>query len=67
MELAAIYHRSTDQFCYPLNDDELIINIQTGYDVDHVFLYEETHIWQVSWAARKNGPASGWKSTIKNV
>ena len=40
MELAAIYHRSTDQFCYPLNDDELIINIQTGYDVDRVFLYE---------------------------
>ncbi|MBQ1609220.1 MAG: alpha amylase N-terminal ig-like domain-containing protein, partial [Lachnospiraceae bacterium] len=28
MEVAAIYHRSTDQFCYPLNDDELIINIQ---------------------------------------
>ena len=40
MNLSAIYHRATDQFCYPLNDDELIINLQTGYDVDHVYLVE---------------------------
>ena len=40
MQVAAIYHRATDQFCYPLNDDELIINLQTGYDVDHVYIHE---------------------------
>ncbi|MCR5641327.1 MAG: glycoside hydrolase family 13 protein [Lachnospiraceae bacterium] len=40
MNLAAIYHRATDQFCYPLNENELIINLQTGDDVDRVYLYE---------------------------
>ena len=40
MNVSAIYHRATDQFCYPLNEDALIINLQTGYDIDHVYLYE---------------------------
>jgi len=39
MNLSAIYHRTNDQFCYALNDDELIINIKTGYDVKRVFIW----------------------------
>ncbi len=39
MNYAAVYHKSSDNYCYPLNDTELIINIQTGYDVDKVFIH----------------------------
>ena len=33
MDFNAIYHRANDNYCYPLNEEELIINIKTGYDV----------------------------------
>ena len=36
MDFNAIYHRANDNYCYPLNADELIINIKTGYDVKEV-------------------------------
>lgn len=36
MEFNAVYHRANDNYCYPLNEDELIINIKTGYDVKEV-------------------------------
>ncbi|MSR92378.1 glycoside hydrolase family 13 protein [Inconstantimicrobium porci] len=39
MNLSAIYHESKDNYCYPLNENELVINIKTGYDVDRVILY----------------------------
>lgn len=38
MNLSAVYHISTDNYCYPLNENELVIKIQTGYDVDRVQL-----------------------------
>ena len=40
MEIAAIYHRTANQFAYALNPEDLIINIQTGYDVDRVFIVQ---------------------------
>lgn len=40
MELGAIYHRTSDHYCYPLNDFELIINLKTGYDVEKVYIYQ---------------------------
>ena len=36
MEFNAVYHQASDNYCYPLNEDELIINIKTGYDVKRV-------------------------------
>ena len=36
MKLDAIYHRTTDNYCYQLNDEELNINIKTGKDIDKV-------------------------------
>ena len=30
MEFNAVYHQASDNYCYPLNEDELIINIKTG-------------------------------------
>ena len=40
MNLGAIYHRTSNQYCYPLNENELIINLRTGYDVDRVFIHQ---------------------------
>ncbi|MSS63421.1 glycoside hydrolase family 13 protein [Velocimicrobium porci] len=39
MEFGAIYHRASDNYCYPLNEEELIINLKTGYDIERVYLY----------------------------
>lgn len=36
MDFNAVYHQASDNYCYPLNEDELIINIKTGYDVESV-------------------------------
>ncbi len=36
MDFNAVYHRSNDNYCYPLNDKQLIINIKTSYDVLYV-------------------------------
>lgn len=39
MDYGSVYHRITDNFCYALNKDDLIVNIKTGYDVKQVFLH----------------------------
>lgn len=36
MEFAAVLHRATDNYCYALDENQLIINIKTGYDVKEV-------------------------------
>ena len=38
MNLSAIYHISTDNFCYPLNENKLVIKLQTAYDIDRAVL-----------------------------
>lgn len=38
MNFSAIVHTGTDNFCYPVNDHELMINIKTGYDIREVFV-----------------------------
>ena len=38
MEFNAVYHQASDNYCYPFNFDELIINIKTGYDVKEVYI-----------------------------
>ena len=38
MQFSAIEHRSTDNFCYPLNENELMIDIKTGSDIRRVFI-----------------------------
>lgn len=36
MNFNGVFHQAYDNYCYPLNRDELIINIKTGYDVKEV-------------------------------
>lgn len=38
MNLAAIQHLAFDNFCYPLDEDNLEINILTGKDVQRIFI-----------------------------
>lgn len=38
MELAAVTHIAGSNYCYPINDNELVIKIKTGYDIDRVEL-----------------------------
>ncbi len=39
MEFTGVYHKTSEQMSYPLNEQELIINLKTGYDVKRVFLH----------------------------
>lgn len=36
MDFNAVYHEANDNYCYPFNENELIINIKTGYDIKSV-------------------------------
>ena len=38
MNLGAVHHRTSDNYCYPINEYDLIINIKTGYDVEKVYI-----------------------------
>mgnify|MGYP002510691413 CR=1 FL=1 len=40
MEFTGVYHRTTEQMSYALNESELIVNLRTGYDVRQVFILE---------------------------
>nr|WP_302596662.1 glycoside hydrolase family 13 protein [uncultured Cellulosilyticum sp.] len=39
MELQGVYHRSSDNYCYALDENNLIINLKTGQEVSKVFLH----------------------------
>ncbi|WP_306307278.1 alpha amylase N-terminal ig-like domain-containing protein [Cellulosilyticum ruminicola] len=39
MEFQGVYHRSSDNYYYPLDENNLIINIKTGKGVSKVFLH----------------------------
>ena len=38
MEFAAVHHKTSEQMSYPLDEDHLVINLKTGYDVKRVFI-----------------------------
>ena len=37
MDFAAVYHKTTEQMSYALDEDHLVVNLKTGYDVKQVF------------------------------
>ncbi len=59
MNFSGVCHRTSEQMSYPLNQDELVINIMTGYDVGRVFLHYgdpfEAGIWGSSarWTGKR--------------
>ena len=38
MEFTGVYHRTSEQMSYALDESRLVINLKTGYDVRRVFL-----------------------------
>ena len=39
MQFAGIIHKTSEQMSYALNENELIVNLRTGYDVRRVFIH----------------------------
>ena len=39
MEFAGVYHKTSEQMSYPLDEERLVINLKTGYDVKRVFIH----------------------------
>ena len=39
MQFAGIFHKTSEQMSYALNENELIVNLRTGYDVRRVFIH----------------------------
>ena len=38
MEFIGVYHKTSEQMSYALDEDRLVINLKTGYDVKQVFI-----------------------------
>lgn len=39
MDFTGVYHRTSEQMSYAQNENELVINLKTGYDVKQVFIH----------------------------
>ena len=54
MEFAEIYHKISEQMSYPLDEDQLVINLKTGYDGKHMFIHHGAPSALVDQANKKN-------------
>ena len=66
MDFTGVYHRTTEQMSYPLNESELIVNLKTGYDVKQVFLYYGDPFEAGIWEEKRRGPESGKRFSTGN-
>lgn len=39
MEFTGVYHKTSEQMSYALNENDLVVNLKTGYDVRRVFIH----------------------------
>ncbi len=62
MILSAIYHRMSEQYCYPLDSEQLVINIKTGYDIDKVWI-----IWGDPYDAGIMGGSEHWSGKREEI
>ena len=67
MEFAGIYHKTSEQMSYALNEKELIINLKTGYDVKRVFLYYGDPFEAGILGGSESGLESEKKFALRNV
>lgn len=42
MEFTGVYHKTSEQMSYPLDEDRLIVNIKTGYSHYFFLSYHKT-------------------------
>ena len=38
MQFAGIFHKTSEQMSYALNENELIVNLRTGYDLSLIHI-----------------------------
>lgn len=62
MNFEAVYHKAADNYCYPYNNDELIINLKTGYDVVQVFIH-----YGDPFSAGILGGSEEWEGTREEI
>ena len=55
MEFSGVYHKTSEQMSYALDEDRLIVNIKTGYDVKQVLSITEILMKPEFWAEKKSG------------
>ena len=39
IHLEAVYHRASQQFCYALDEENLMVGLQTGEEVEQVWIH----------------------------
>lgn len=64
MEFNAVYHQASDNYCYPLNEDELIINIKNGLRCKIGIHYTRRSVCRGN--IRRRG-ALGWKKGADHI
>ena len=62
MEFTGVYHRTSEQMSYALDESRLVINLKTGYDVRRVFL-----IHGDPYDAGIMGGCERWNGTRKEI
>lgn len=62
MDFNAVYHRASDNYCYMADEDRLIINIETGYDVKYVNIVKGD-----PFANGILGGSEGWDGVAENI
>ena len=73
MEFTGVYHKTSEQMSYPLDEDRLIVNIKTGYDVKQVFIhygdpYEAGILGgNEKWTGKRSGGQQHFFLHIKDV
>lgn len=67
MEFSGVYHKTSEQMSYALDEDRLIVNIKTGYDVNRFLSITAILTKPEFWAEKKGGSGKERKSYIKNV
>ena len=67
MEFAGVYHKTSEQMSYPLDEERLVINLKTGYDVKRVFIHHGDPFEAGILEEMKNGRERGRRLSIKNV
>ncbi len=62
MNFSAVFHTASGHYCYPLNVDEMVVNIRTGYDVTRLWIcYGDPYLNGIS------GGAERWQGTREEI
>lgn len=67
MEFASVYHKTSEQMSYALDENQLVVNIKTGYDVKKIFIHYGDPFDAGIWEEMRSGQEKGKRLYTKNV